>query len=66
MTSEARREPFTDSLLTPENTAMVWIDYEPSVVTWTNLDLSVLPRYSTGLRVTPERRSRFEQRGSAQ
>ena len=32
MTSEARRDPFTDHLLTPENAALVVIDYQPSQV----------------------------------
>jgi len=32
MTSEARRDPFTDHLLTPENAALVLIDYQPSQV----------------------------------
>jgi nicotinamidase-related amidase len=32
MTSEARRDPLTDHLLTPENAALVVIDYQPSQV----------------------------------
>jgi nicotinamidase-related amidase len=32
MTSEPRRDPFTDHLLTPENAALVVIDYQPSQV----------------------------------
>jgi nicotinamidase-related amidase len=32
MTSEAHRDPFTDHLLTPENAALVVIDYQPSQV----------------------------------
>ena len=32
MTSEARRDPLTDHLLTPENAALVIIDYQPSQV----------------------------------
>jgi len=32
MTSEARRDPLTDALLTPENAAMVIIDYQPTQV----------------------------------
>ena len=30
MTSEARRDPVTDPLLTPQNSALVVIDYQPS------------------------------------
>ena len=32
MTSETRRDPYTDHLLTPENAALVLIDYQPSQV----------------------------------
>ena len=32
MTSEARRDPFTDHLLTPQNAALVVIDYQPAQV----------------------------------
>jgi nicotinamidase-related amidase len=32
MTSEPRRDPFADSLLTPENAALVIIDYQPSQI----------------------------------
>jgi nicotinamidase-related amidase len=32
MTSEARRDPLTDHLLTPENAALVVIDYQPTQV----------------------------------
>jgi nicotinamidase-related amidase len=32
MTSEPRRDPFADHLLTPENAALVVIDYQPSQV----------------------------------
>jgi nicotinamidase-related amidase len=32
MTSEARRNPVTDPLLTPENAALIVIDYQPSQV----------------------------------
>jgi hypothetical protein len=35
MTRAARRDPLTDHLLTPENGAMVVIDYQPSVTTLT-------------------------------
>jgi nicotinamidase-related amidase len=44
MTSEPRRDPFTDHLLTPENSALVVIDYQPSqvqAVTSTDRDLLV-------------------------
>jgi nicotinamidase-related amidase len=32
MTSEPRRDPVTDALLTPENSALVVIDYQPSQI----------------------------------
>jgi nicotinamidase-related amidase len=32
MTSEARRDPIADQLLTPENSALVVIDYQPSQI----------------------------------
>jgi nicotinamidase-related amidase len=32
MTSESTRDPFTDCLLTPENAALVVIDYQPSQI----------------------------------
>jgi nicotinamidase-related amidase len=43
MTSEAIRDPFTDPLLTPQNAALVVIDYQPSQVqTVTSMDRDVL------------------------
>ena len=32
MTSEAMRDPVTDNLLTPANSALVVIDYQPSQI----------------------------------
>ena len=45
MTSEPRRDPVTDALLTPENSALVVIDYQPSQVqTVASIDHDVLTR----------------------
>ncbi|MFI5041833.1 MAG: hydrolase [Acidimicrobiales bacterium] len=43
MTSEPRRDPFTDHLLTPQNAALVVIDYQPSqVAAVTSIDHELL------------------------
>jgi hypothetical protein len=45
MTSEPRRDPVTDALLTPQNSALVVIDYQPSQVqTVASIDHDVLTR----------------------
>jgi nicotinamidase-related amidase len=45
MTSEAKREPLTDVLLTPENSALIVIDYQPSQVqTVASIDHDLLTR----------------------
>lgn len=43
MTSEPTRDPFTDQLITPQNAALVVIDYQPSQVqTVTSMDRDLL------------------------
>jgi nicotinamidase-related amidase len=45
MTSEPRRDPLTDPLLTPENSALIVIDYQPSQVAAVNsMDRELLTR----------------------
>jgi hypothetical protein len=45
VTSERRRDPVTDPLLTPENSALVVIDYQPSQTqTITSIDRDLLVR----------------------
>jgi len=45
MTSEPRRDPATDSLLTPQNSALVVIDYQPSQIqVVTSMDHDLLKR----------------------
>jgi nicotinamidase-related amidase len=45
MTSEPRREPLTDPLLTPENSALIVIDYQPSQLAAVNsMDRELLTR----------------------
>jgi len=45
MTSEPRRDPVTDSLLTPQNSALVVIDYQPSQIqVVTSMDHDLLKR----------------------
>jgi nicotinamidase-related amidase len=45
MTSEQRRDPLTDPLLTPENSALIVIDYQPSQLAAVNsMDRDLLTR----------------------
>jgi nicotinamidase-related amidase len=45
MTSEPRRDPLTDPLLTPENSALIGIDYQPSQLAAVNsMDRELLKR----------------------
>jgi nicotinamidase-related amidase len=45
MTSEPRRDPLTDALLTPENSALIVIDYQPSQLAAVNsMDRELLAR----------------------
>ena len=45
MTSEPMRDPVTDPLLTPQNAALLVIDYQPSqVAAVTSIDHDVLTR----------------------
>lgn len=45
MTSEPMRDPVTDSLITPQNSALVVIDYQPSQIqAVTSIDHDLLVR----------------------
>jgi hypothetical protein len=49
MTSESTRDPVADALLTPQNFALVVIDYQPSQVqTVASIDHDLLTRNRTG------------------
>jgi len=57
MTSEPKRDPLTDPLLTPENSALIVIDYQPSQLAAVNsMDRELLTRNIVSRLIGPAAR----------